>query len=179
MKRYVALLRGINVGGKNKISMAELKKGVEALGFSEVRTYLNSGNIIFSSASDDKDVLVNKMKGMVRDCFHLDIPVLIVLQKELEELLRNAPPWWGNDDKEIYDNIIFLIPPLSYEAFYDGVGNPKEAYEKAYHYKDVVFWSFSRKNYQKTNWWAKTAGPNIRDGITIRTANTVRKIAGL
>ena len=53
MKRYVALLRGINISGKNKLSMAELKKGFEKLAFEEVKTYLNSGNVIFSSDEDD------------------------------------------------------------------------------------------------------------------------------
>jgi uncharacterized protein (DUF1697 family) len=57
MKRYIALLRGINVSGKNKISMAELKKGFAELGFAEITTYLNSGNVIFSSVIDDKNVL--------------------------------------------------------------------------------------------------------------------------
>ena len=54
MKRYIAFLRGINISGKNKISMAELKKGFEELGFQEVKTYLNSGNVIFSSEKDEK-----------------------------------------------------------------------------------------------------------------------------
>lgn len=47
MKRYIALLRGVNISGKNKVPMAELKKGFEGLGFGEVKTYLNSGNVIF------------------------------------------------------------------------------------------------------------------------------------
>lgn len=53
MQKYIALLRGINVGGKNKISMPELKKTFEGIGFQDVMTYSNSGNIIFSSTIDD------------------------------------------------------------------------------------------------------------------------------
>ena len=179
MKRYIALLRGINIGGKNKIDMAELKGAFAELGFTEVTAYHNSGNVIFSSAMDDKNVLSNKIKLMIRDRFDLDIPVFIDLQEKLKELLINAPDWWGDNNQEIYDNIIFLIPPLSYKEFYDKMGIPKAEYEKVQNYKNVVFWSFSRKDYQKTNWWAKTASANVRDKITIRTANTVRKIAGL
>lgn len=89
------------------------------------------------------------------------------------------PTGGGDDNKEIYDNLIFIMPPLSYEEFYDAVGDPKEEYEKVSPYKNVVFWSFSRKDYQKTYWWSKTASANISDRITIRTANTVRKIAVL
>lgn len=179
MKRYIALLRGINISGKNKISMPELKKGFEELGLAEVTTYLNSGNVVFSSAADDENIFANKIKSMIKERFHLDIPIFIILQEELEEVLSNAPDWWGNDKKEIYDNIIFLIPPLSYAELYDEIGNPKAEYEKAENYKNVVFWSFSRKDYQKTNWWRETAKANISDRITIRTANTVRKIVCL
>lgn len=179
MKRYIALLRGINISGKNKIAMSELKKGFAELGFAEVTTYLNSGNVIFSSDVDDKSVLSNKIKAMIKDRFDLEIPVFIVWQENLKELLANAPDWWGDDNKEIYDNLIFIMPPLSYEEIYDEIGNPKAEYEKVYNYKNVIFWSFSRKDYQKTNWWSKTASSNISGKITIRTANTVRKIAGM
>lgn len=179
MKRYVALLRGINISGKNKISMPELKKGFEELGFAEVNTYLNSGNVIFSSDIDDENILSNEIASMIKDRFQLDIPIFIVLQETLKDLLNHAPDWWGDDNKEIYDNLIFIIPPLSFEEIYEEIGNPKAEYEKVQNYKNVIFWSFSRKDYQKTNWWPKTANSNISDKITIRTANTVRKIVGI
>lgn len=113
---------------------------------------------------------------MIKERFALDIPVLVVLQEELEELLNNAPDWWGDENKEIYDNLIFIMPFLSYEEIYSEIGNPKAEYEKVHHYKNVIFWSFSRKDYHKTNWWSKTANSNVSHKITIRTANTVRKI---
>lgn len=180
MKRYIALLRGINISGKNKIAMSELKKRFAELGFEAVATYLNSGNVIFSSDIDDQNVLSNKIELMIKDKFDLDnIPAFIVLQEELEELLNNAPDWWGDDNKEIYDNLIFIMHPLSYAEFYDEIGNPNEEYEKVHNYKNVIFWSFSRKDYQKTNWWSKTASSKVSNKITIRTANTVRKIVGM
>lgn len=179
MNRYIALLRGINISGKNKIAMPELKKCCVELGFSEVTTYLNSGNIIFSSSIADKDILSNKIKFVIKNKFDLDIPVFVLLQERLKELLNNAPDWWGNYNKEIYDNIIFLMPPLSYVEFYAEIGNPKAEYEKVHNYKNIAFWSFSRQDYQKTNWWSKTASAKVSDKITIRTANTVRKIASL
>ena len=113
---------------------------------------------------------------MVNKQVEVEIPVFVILQEELEEILKNAPEWWGDSSEEIYDNLIFMFPTISYDRFYNEVGNPKEAYEKIYHYKNVIFWSFSRKDYQKTNWWSKTASLKISDRITIRTANTVRKI---
>lgn len=179
MKRYIALLRGINISGKNKIPMAELKAGFTELGFAEVATYLNSGNVIFLSAIDDIDTLSNKIKLLIKDRFGLDIPVFVLSQELLEDIVNHAPDWWGDDSKEIYDNLIFIMPPLSYEKFYEEIGNPNEEYEKSYHYKNAVFWSFCRKDYRKTNWWSKTANSNISGDITIRTANTVRKIVGM
>jgi len=179
MKRYIALLRGINVSGKNKIAMSELKAGFVELGYIEVSTHLNSGNVIFSCDTDDRTVLSSAVKVMINNKFELDIPIFIILQQELEDILNHAPDWWGDNNKEIYDNLIFLFPPLSYGEFYNEVGNPKEKYEKVHNYKNAIFWSFSRKDYQKTNWWRETASSNVSKKITIRTANTVRKIVGI
>ena len=156
-----------------------LKAGFIETGYTSVSTYLNSENVIFSSDTDDTDILSDTIKSMIKNKFGLDIPVFVILQNELEDILNNAPDWWGNDNKEIYDNLIFMFPLLSYDEFYNEVGNPNEEYEKVYNYKNAVFWSFNRKDYQKTNWWSKTATSTIKDKITIRTANTVRKIAGM
>ncbi|RDW99121.1 DUF1697 domain-containing protein [Listeria kieliensis] len=177
MKRYIALLRGINVSGKNKIVMTELKTGFEELDFVEVATYLNSGNVIFSSRLEDTLLLTKNIKSMIKNKFNLELPIHVLLQEELKEIIDNAPDWWGNADKAIYDNLIFLLFPLVYEEFYDKMGSPKVELEKIQPYKNAVFWSFSRKDYQKTNWWSKTANSNVSSKITIRTANTARKIA--
>lgn len=69
MKRYVALLRGINISGKNKIPMAELKKEFEKLAFEEVKTYLNSGNVIFSSSENDTKRFISQIEGMIKNQF--------------------------------------------------------------------------------------------------------------
>ena len=179
MKRYVAFLRNINISGKNKISMAELKKGFEALGFEEVKTYLNSGNVSFKSVESDLKSLISRIEYMINERFGLDISVYVISKEELADILQNAPDWWGNENKEIYDNLIFIIPPAACLDVIGELGNPKEGLERIQAYKRVIFWSFSRKDYQKTNWWSKTASAGIGKKLTIRTANTVRKIAGM
>ena len=83
---------------------------------------------------------------------------------------------WGDESKEIYDNLIFIMPPATFSDVLAEIGEPKKELEKIMAYKETVFWSFSRKDYQKTNWWPKTASVNIRNKLTIRTANTVKKI---
>ncbi|MGN0178644.1 MAG: DUF1697 domain-containing protein [Monoglobaceae bacterium] len=179
MTRYVALLRGINISGKNKISMAELKKEFERLRFIEVKTYMNSGNVVFSGDEDDIEKITKQIETMIKKQFGFDIPVFVISKEQLEDILRNAPDWWGNDNKEIYDNLIFIMPPVTFSDVYNEIGEPKEELEKIKDYKETVFWSFSRKDYQKTNWWSKTASANISTNLTIRTANTVRKIVSM
>lgn len=82
----------------------------------------------------------------------------------------------GKKDKEIYDNIIFVIPPTTFNDVYSTIGSPNE-YEKIQKYKNNIFWSYSLKDYRKTNWWSKTASTSISNLITIRTANTIKKIS--
>ena len=137
MKRYIALLRGINISGKNKVPMAELKKGFETLAFVEVKTYLNSGNVIFSSDEDNIRKLTDKIEEMIKNQFGLDIPVFVLSREALEDILQNAPDWWGSEDKEIYDNLIFIIPPSAFSDIYNEIGEPKEELERIKDYKDV------------------------------------------
>lgn len=176
MKRYVALLRGINISGKNKIPMEELKRSFENLGFGDVKTYLNSGNVTFSNDENNIKKFTKQIEEMIKTQFAVDIPIFVISREELEDILHNAPDWWGNENKEMYDNLIFIMPPATFSEVYCEIGEPKEDLEKIEGYKDVIFWSFSRKDYQKTNWWSKTASTNVSSKLTIRTANTVRKI---
>ncbi|MEG0330559.1 MAG: DUF1697 domain-containing protein [Longicatena sp.] len=177
MKRYIALLRGVNISGKNKIAMTELKSYFIELGYTDVFTHLNSGNIVFSSNETDKSVLADKIKAMIQERFALDIPVFVVLQEELNDLLSKAPVWWGTDDKEIYDNLIFVMPSIAAEMIADKIGEPTKGLEQICIYKNAIFWSFDRKKYAKANWWKKTASVGIGEMLTIRTANTLRKIS--
>ena len=194
MKRYIAFLRGINISGKNKISMAELKKGIEGLGLKEVKTYLNSGNVIFSGDENilcgqgacaplpkegNTESFANQIEIMIKNQFNLDIPVFVISKEELQDILHHAPDWWGDENKEIYDNLIFVIPPATAAEVFSEIGEPKAELEQVKGYKEAIFWSFSRKDYQKTNWWSKTASTNISSQLTIRTANTVRKIVSM
>ena len=71
------------------------------------------------------------------------------------------------------------MPPAAFKDVYREIGEPKEGLERIEEYRGTVFWSFSRKDYQKTNWWPRTASADISSKLTIRTANTVRKIAGI
>ena len=174
--KYIALLRGINISGKNKISMSELKLELEKNKYQNVSTYLNSGNVIFECDMSNEKIIMQDIHEIIKTKFNLEIPIYIINELKLENILNNAPKWWGTDDKEIYDNLIFIIPPAKYEEVYNAIGEPKENIEKIKEYNNSIFWSYDLKNYRKSNWWVKTASTYIKDKITIRTANTMRKI---
>ena len=174
--KYIALLRGINISGKNKISMSELKVELENNKYQNVVTYLNSGNIIFESNIDNKETIMKAIYKIIKNKFNLEIPVFIMTTSELEDALKHNPDWWGTDNKEIYDNLIFIIPPTKYEEVYNTIGEPSKDIEKIEEYNNYIFWSFDLKKYKKANWWIKTASTDIKDKITIRTANTMKKV---
>src|SRR5690348_5328851 len=89
--RYVALLRGINVGGANMIKMDDLKAEFERLGFENVRSYINSGNLAFDARKTPGDKLAEKIEKAVEVRFARPIAVVVRAQSEIAEILRNNP----------------------------------------------------------------------------------------
>lgn len=94
--------------------------------FEEVKTYLNSGNIIFSSDEDDTKKLANQIERMIKRWFDLDIPVFVISKEALMKNLQNAPKWWGTDNKEVYNNLIFIMPPAKFSDVLMKLENPKK-----------------------------------------------------
>ena len=178
MKRYAAFLRGINQSGKNRIPMADLQKVFCELGFAEVKTILNSGNVLFSSDSSDRKQMSRKAEETIRDHFGYDISVTVMETGHLKHVLDHAPAWWDTDDKGRYHNIIFILTDESPEEICTLLGKPSEGKEQAEVFEDVIFWSYDPGCYQKCSWWKKTATRGIAERLTIRTGNTVRKICG-
>src|SRR6476661_3634382 len=103
---FVALLRGVNVGGNNIISMRELKEGFEGIGFTQVATYINSGNVIFTSKETDARKLEMKIERMLSKDFQLESKVVVRSLAEMTQLVESLPSSW-NDDSWRY-NVIFL-----------------------------------------------------------------------
>ena len=176
--KYIILLRGINISGKNKISMNELKQELENLGYSNVITHLNSGNIIITT-NKKEDEIISAVREMIKNKFSLDIPVFVIKSQDLEELVANKPSWWNTKNKEIYNNIIFILKPHTFKEISESLGKPNNENEQIKEYKNNIFWSYKLSEYRKTNWWSKTASTNIKDFITIRTGNTILKLIEL
>lgn len=173
MKKYVAFLRGINISGKNKIEMIKLKAEFEAVGFTEVSTYLNSGNVCFSCEESNPKKII---EDLIKEKFGFEIPVYVIEMEALKEIYKNSPEWWNSGNKEKYDNLIFILTDDSPEEICQLVGEPSCELEQIQIYKNVIFWSFDKAKYQKCNWWKKTAAVGIGEKLTIRTAGTVSKV---
>ena len=92
MTKQIAILRGINVGGKRKILMADLKTMFSALGFEDVQTYIQSGNVIFNSKSKDNDMeMANKIEQSISKIYGFEVPVIVRTVNELNDAISNNP----------------------------------------------------------------------------------------
>lgn len=114
MTKYVAFLRGINVGGHNKIKMEALREMFERLGYENVRTYINSGNVIFEAGTTKDDKLAAEIEQAIRSEFSLNIKVMVRTMSEIEEIIKNNP-FDGQfaSDKDLH--VLFLAEELPEE----------------------------------------------------------------
>lgn len=178
MTKYIALLRGINVGGNNKIAMPELRAAFEKQGFANVVTYINSGNVLFDSELDEAAVKRNCEK-LISDEFGLSILVGIIAADELIESMANAPDWWDNGEPGDKHNVIYVIPPMTAEAAIAEIGDAKPEYEKIGYHGRLIFWSAPLATFSRTRWSKVVQTKSVYNAITIRNANTAKKLAVL
>lgn len=119
--------------------MSELKKVLEENQYANVSTYLNSGNVILESNIKNEEAIMKDIYEIVKAKFNLEIPIFVTNESTLESILSNSPEWWGTSNKEIYDNLIFIIPPVKFEDVYNAIGEPKENLEKIKEYNNSIF----------------------------------------
>lgn len=174
--RYVALLRGINVGGNNKVEMSKLKKVFEDLGFSDVRTYINSGNVIFESVEKDTKKLNSIIEKAIKATFRFEVKTLIRTDKELKKLCKIIPSTWKNDTEQKTD-VLFLWDAFNKKSTLDtlsltpGIDNVK-------YISGAIIWNIKRKEYNKSA-LHKIIGTTFYKNTTIRNVNTVHKLKAL
>ena len=106
MTRYVVLLRGVNVGGHNKVPMATFRQLLTDLGYTDVATYLQSGNAVFSSSKRSTNALANEIEKEIDHVFGLTIPTLVLSQTRLGEVVAANP--MANDDDPKHLHVAFL-----------------------------------------------------------------------
>jgi uncharacterized protein (DUF1697 family) len=122
--RYLALLRGINVGGKNLVRMAALKACLEDNGLQDVVTYIQSGNVLFRS-SEPAAALTRRIEGIVEETFGCRASVLLRTRAQMRAIVDDAPRGFGAQPGQYRYDVIFLIPPLAPAAALAGLpGKP-------------------------------------------------------
>ena len=112
MARYVALLRGINVGGKNPVKMTALTACFEEHGFADVTTYIQSGNVVFAAPASSVAALTRRVEAMLADALALPIAVVLRTAAEMQKTIDGAPPSFGARPAAYRYDVAFLKAPL-------------------------------------------------------------------
>ena len=169
---YTALLRGINVGGNNKISMKELKEAFEQAGMSSVKTYINSGNIVFTDDRNKEQVTLVSEQAILEH-FDLHIKVLVYSFGEYSRIAQAVPPEWANDER-FKSDVLFLWEQADDEQVLEQLPL-KPGIDRVHYVPGAILWSVDRENVTKSG-MAKIIGTKLYKLVTVRNVNTVRKI---
>lgn len=173
--RYVLLLRGINVGGKNKVVMSELKELLKREGFSDVDSYINSGNLFFAS-DESVEKLVLKVEKVLEENYEFSIPFALLSKEEYLEEMVGLPEWWK--DEFARKDILFFSRGTDTDEVIRFVEESAFYNEKVYVGKCAVFWAkIDEAEYQKTTYHKKILKQPFYKTITIRNGKTFDKIA--
>ncbi|MRI82636.1 DUF1697 domain-containing protein [Aerococcaceae bacterium DSM 109653] len=168
---YILLLRAINVGGRNRVVMAELKQQLADLGFTQVISYINSGNLIFNSTLDRHQTR-HIIQNMFQDFYDFELPFALISVTDFRQEYENLPDWWFLDN--FYrQNILFFLP-----AYFDT--KPFELMEPAgerIHFGNLaVYWAVLDEMTYKRSSYVKITGDAFYKQVTIRNLNTLKKL---
>ena len=172
MALYVALLRGINVGGKNLIKMPALKLSFEEGGFDEVATYIQSGNVLFR-ASGSGSALELRIEKLLSKAHGYRASVLLRSHAQMRATVEGAPKGFGGDAAYLYD-VAFLKAPLTARSALKQVPT-REDVDKVYPGRGVLYLSRlrSRATQSRIN---RIASLPIYQDMTLRNWNTTTKL---
>lgn len=171
---FVALLRGVNVGGKNMINMGSLKTSFEELGFKDVSTYINSGNILFKSKESDARKLEKKIERMLSSEYKLESKVVVKSYAEMASLVESLPKNW-NGDKAYRFNVMFLRHTVDSEDMLKGLEPNREIDEVVVYRPGALLWSSRLCDLNQTT-MAKLGNKKPFQEVTVRNLNTTRKL---
>jgi uncharacterized protein (DUF1697 family) len=170
---YIALFRGINVCGNNKVEMKKLKSLLERTGFENVVTYINSGNVIFKKSGGGSEAeLARIIEQAVKDEFQLDLKIVVINSNHLDAICREIPADWVKND-EMRTDVLFLWEKYDYPGVLDII-KYKEV-DNVKYVPGALVWNVREKDYTKSN-MVKLVGTDLYRHITIRNVNTVRKL---
>jgi uncharacterized protein (DUF1697 family) len=173
---YVAFLRAVNVGGKGIVSMAAIKEALIALGLSDVRTYINAGNVIFSTRASDAQQLTARIEEALDQHTGMAIKVLVMDHKTLKKMVDSIPPNWV-DDKTMRTYVLLLWKELDDRGILDRLPS-KPGIDELRYTPGAVVWRVDRENVGRSQ-MNRIVGTPLYKKITIRSANTMRKLNDL
>ena len=174
MTRYALLVRGINVGGKNKVVMAQLRQELTDLGLEKVESYINSGNIFFTS-TEPKDRLVEKLETFFGTRYPFIQSFSLLSQEDYEAEVENLPAWWNEDLAR--KDVLFYTEGLDVDQVITTVESLELKDEVVHFGKLGIFWGkFSEESYFKTAYHKYLLKIPFYRHITIRNAKTFDKI---
>jgi uncharacterized protein (DUF1697 family) len=174
--RYLALLRGVNVGGANKVSMADLRAALQGAGMTAVRTYINSGNVIFSTEVLDRVQLTGILTQAIHARTGLDADMQLRDAGELSAIVGAIPAEWKNDDSMKCD-VVFLQADVDRASVLEEMG-PRPGVEDAIYVPGAVIWRLDRKDAAR-NRLTRMVGTPLYKRVTVRNCNTTRKLLEL
>ena len=177
MTHYAILVRGINVGGKNKVVMSQLRQELIELGLEKVETYINSGNIFFTS-TDAKSQLVEKLETFFEVHYPFIQSFSLLSQEDYEAELKNLPDWWTKDLAR--KDVLFYTEGLDVAQVNETVESLELKDEVVYFGRLGIFWGkFSEESYYATAYHKYLLKMPFYRHITIRNAKTFDKIGQL
>ena len=175
-KRYVALLRGINVGGRNPVAMADLREAFETAGYDAVSTYIQSGNVLFESDMPS-DSLENELEAMLERRFGFPLVVVVRSHRQLRNIVDKAPNGFGATPDTHHSDVIFLKGKLSSRQAMRVV-ELREEVDQAWTGSGVLY--FARVSARRTqSRMSRIIGTLEYQQMTIRSWTTTTKLLGL
>lgn len=170
---YIALLRGINVGGNNKIDMKLLKQSFVRVGMKNVVTYINTGNIIFTQDDLSKSELSGVLEEVIHTDFGLQIKVIVRSLIDVRNIIQAIPDSWKND-KEMKSDVMFLWDEVDNQSVLEQLVI-KPDIDTVKYVPGAILWSIDKKNLTKSG-MSKIIGTKLYKLVTVRNVNTARKI---
>lgn len=175
-KQHVALLRGINVGGKNRVQMADLREAFANAGYDEVATYIASGNVLFA-APQAGAALEAAIEEMLEDRYGIAIVTVVRTHAEIRGVVRNAPEGFGGEPGRYHSDVVFLKQPLTPKAAMQVV-QLREGVDRVWPGKGVLY--FARLSARRTeSKMSKIVGTPEYRQITIRSWSTTTRLLAL
>jgi uncharacterized protein (DUF1697 family) len=175
--RYVALLRGINVGGNNLIKMLDLRSSFAKMGFADVETYIQSGNVVFSSKQTDKRKLTAMIEKALSDAFGYESRVVVISGSDLERVVAQAPKGFGGDAALYRYDVLFVREPLTAAEALAEV-NPKPGVDTAHAGDHALYFRRLVSKAAQSN-LTKMGQRQMYKNITVRNWNTTMKLLGM